>query len=154
MHHFGSLFAWPVSLLSGSCQFYVLHMLSTEITSCLLHPAVFFLPKHGLKGTTLHTVVGLSLIGAFTIFRILPLPLFILSMWAARSHFWALPPHIFWISVFSLPVPAVLNVYWYCLLVKGALKSLGIIGAGSKKQKRGSSGGSSGTLQSTHKKET
>jgi hypothetical protein len=46
---------------------------------------------------------------------------------------------LFWAAALSLPIPPLLNLYWYSILVKGALKSLGLI-KGSDKKKRGEAG--------------
>jgi len=127
IHHVVSLAFWPVALHSRCAHFFVLQLLSTELTSVLLHPAVFFLPKHGFKGTPLHTAAGLALLASFTVLRILPIPFLAHAVSAAWAHLLALPTHLLLIVLVSFPIPPVLNLFWYSLLVKGALKSLGVL---------------------------
>jgi hypothetical protein len=49
--------------------------LAQQLSSPLLHAAVFFLPKHGYKGSSLHTMAGLAMLGVFGALRILTIPL-------------------------------------------------------------------------------
>ena len=83
-----------------------------QITSVFLHPAVFFLPRHGLKGSSAHTLLGLVLIASFTVFRILPIPFVIYAVVSGRQALLLLPSHIVAIVVLSFPIPPMLNIYW------------------------------------------
>ena len=126
VHHIFSLALWPVALLSGVGHYYVLQLLSTEATSPLLHASVFFLPKHGFKGKTLHTACGLLFLLAFTVWRILPIPLIAYSAYASWSGLSDISWPLFIAIFVGLPIPPLLNLYWYSLIVKGSLKALGL----------------------------
>ena len=52
-------------------HFYLLYLLTTELSSPFLHQAVFFLPTLGLKGRPIHTFCGLALLVLFLVVRIL-----------------------------------------------------------------------------------
>jgi hypothetical protein len=86
--------------------------LLSQATSVLLHLAVFLLPKHGFKGTPLHTACGLALIGSFALFRLVPIPYLLYSLWANRVAFAALSPALKFTSCVALPIPMLLNLYW------------------------------------------
>lgn len=136
VHHAGALVVWPIALHGRLCHVYVLYMLSTEVSSVLLHPAVFYLPKHGLGGTPVHITVGLALVAVFFVLRVLPVPFLLYSWWASREAFFALPAPYFWTAAVSLPVPLVLNVFWFSLLVNGALKQLAKASSKDEKAKQ------------------
>ena len=71
LHHVGALVTWPIAYLSDTHHFYLLYLLTTELSSPFLHQAVFFLPTLGLKGRPIHTFCGLALLVLFLVVRIL-----------------------------------------------------------------------------------
>jgi hypothetical protein len=87
-----------------------------KATSVLLHLAVFLLPKHGFKGTLVHTACGLALIGSFFVLRLVPIPYLLYSLWANRASFDELSPSLQIASFVALPIPMLLNLYWYAHL--------------------------------------
>ena len=89
----------------------------------LLHSAVFLLPKHGLKGTPLHTAVSLGLLVGFVLWRILPLPLLfwaVVDQWGALGAMGTAKRAA---VLLSFPIPPAIFVYWFFLLVRGALRA-------------------------------
>ena len=112
VHHCVSLALFPVALLTHSHEYFVLQLLSTELTSALLHPAVFLMPKHGLKGTAVHTATGLSLLAAFMVWRMLPIIPLVVGIWRSREHLEEFSSQIYWAFVFAFPIPPLLNIYW------------------------------------------
>mmetsp|Transcript_24848 Transcript_24848/g.32356 ORF Transcript_24848/g.32356 Transcript_24848/m.32356 type:complete len:278 (-) Transcript_24848:144-977(-) len=138
VHHLFSIILFPIALLSQSCHYHVLQLLSTEMTSLVLHPTMFFLPQYGLKGTPIHTASGLLLIAVFTLFRFLPIPLLIYSFFGSINHYYELPSSgVKWAIAIGFPIPPLMNLFWYHKLLVGAIKALGIIGKDKKKNDHG-----------------
>ena len=81
----------------------------------LLHLAVFLLPKHGFKGTPLHTACGLALIASFFVLRLVPIPYLLHSLWANRDSFYELSASLQVATFVALPIPMLLNLYWCAL---------------------------------------
>jgi len=125
VHHVVSLVVWTLAYYYRIFFYYILVMIATEVTTPFLHIAIFFFPKHGLTGTKVHLVLGLCLVAGFFLFRVLPIPFLAYSWWATRSEMLTLSPTLQLIAICTLPVPSILNLYWFVLLVRGALSKLG-----------------------------
>ena len=110
------LSAVPASFL---CHYFI------KTTSVLLHTAVFFLPRHGLKGTPLHLLLALFLLLAFVAWRILPLPPLAFSVYASRAALATLPLATRVAIGVAFPVPPAIFLYWFSVLFRGAVKTLG-----------------------------
>eukprot|EP00927_Polykrikos_kofoidii_P033180 TRINITY_DN28086_c0_g2_i1.p1 TRINITY_DN28086_c0_g2~~TRINITY_DN28086_c0_g2_i1.p1 ORF type:complete len:269 (+),score=40.48 TRINITY_DN28086_c0_g2_i1:84-890(+) len=124
-HHVISLIVWPMSVLSRRGSVYVLFYSATEISTPLLHLVVFFLPKHKLSDGPHYTVLGVGLLVTFFLARILPIPMVLHSMKATWS-FWQPEDAVIFVTwALSVPVPMLLNGFWFFKLVHGALSKLG-----------------------------
>ena len=133
IHHIGAGILWPVALRTHLCHFYVLGFGATELSTPFLHLAVYFLPKHDLAGSPVHIAAGLFLVLAFFLIRVAPIPFLAVSWWASKDVFLSLPTPLMWVCAVSLWVPAALNLHFFRLLVRGALKQLSKGGDGEEK---------------------
>lgn len=121
VHHVGSLVVWPYAVCTGCSHLYVLYMLATELTSLILHPTVFFIPQHGLGASAIQIFFGILLICAFFVFRILPVPFQIYSYWVSRHAFLELS-RLQFILAFTMAIPMAMNMYWFWLMLRRALR--------------------------------
>lgn len=123
VHHVGSLVAWPTALCTGSCNLYVLYFLATELTSLILHPTVFFIPRHGLGKSAVYKCFGGLLLCVFFVFRILPVPFQVYSFIASRHAFLGLSRLLLILS-FSMALPIAMNIFWFWLILRRGLRLL------------------------------
>lgn len=124
LHHGISLAIWPVSFLSKRGVYYLLYFMATELSTPLVHLAVFFLPQHGMAGGVLFLVIGISLLVVFFCVRILPAPWLYFSMGATWGYWQASDYAIQTIWLLTIPLPPMLNSFWFFKLVNGAVKKL------------------------------
>lgn len=120
-HHVLSVLAFPYAVLRHRCVVFVLFFLCTEITGVPQHVRMLML-KFGLEDKPYYTIVGISWTVSFFFVRILPSPFLIYSLasnsWAAFTAF------DFIFSMVTVPLPFLLNAYWFYALVAGVLKFL------------------------------
>lgn len=136
VHHLMSLIVWPVSFLSHRGHYYVLALMASEISTPALHTVAFYMPTHGLRDKPFYVPLGICMILLFFLARVLPIPFTLYSM-SATWGFWREPEDrmIFLMWAVSVPVPPLMNGYWFCQLVVGALKAIGVMADDSKKPK-------------------
>lgn len=127
MHHLFSLLVWPVSFLCKAGNFYVIYFLATEVSTPLLNLVVFFFPKHGVNGS-LRTIMGVFLIVTFFVFRVLPSPMVLYSLWASWE-LWRTTVHpvIATVAMMTIPIPPLLFGFWFSKMIHGALVEFGFL---------------------------
>jgi len=125
MHHVMSVIVWPISFLSQRGMWYVLYFMSTELSTPMLHLTLFFLPKHGLAESTIFLPVGVGMLAVFFLVRVLPIPFVLYSMKATWNFWEPTDWPIFMIWAATIPIPPLLNSYWFFRLLQGATKKLG-----------------------------
>jgi len=120
-HHIASICVWSYCVKYDRATFYVFYCIFTEVTNIFLNfrSILAFLD---LEDVSLHTLVGTLLLVVFTIVRILPIPWIIsLAVNAYYGNFNTL--QIILGCVFG-PAPILLNIFWYFLLVRKAVRML------------------------------
>lgn len=123
-HHVVAILVWPYCTLASRAMLFVAWMLSSELSNILQN--AFMLSKAGHLLPRRHeTRLGLLWILTFTATRIVPAP------WVAYAYY-----NLLCLSVCSftivervvglttVPIPFVLNAWWYYELLKGAHQEL------------------------------
>jgi len=119
-HHLTSLFLWPWAMLSHRGVLFVEFFAFTEITGVLQHLRVI-MARLGHDSSPLYAAVGLSWTLSFFVVRILPGPyLLYLAAYIVMHNTWQ-PISLFmrWLGILTIPLPFLLNFYWFCLMIKG-----------------------------------
>ena len=127
-HHVLSLSGFPYAMLKHLCVPFVLFFILTEVTGLPQHARMMML-KLGREAAPLYILVGVGWTLSFFLVRILPTPFLLQQLvWAESSRRgWAereVAPFDAWFAALTVPLPFVLNLYWFYLLVAGALKVL------------------------------
>ncbi|KAG2482199.1 hypothetical protein HYH03_018845 [Edaphochlamys debaryana] len=123
LHHVGSLISVTCALWTGDGHCLTLWMLSTECTTPFI-AFRFLLDKAGLKTHPLYVINGLTIVASWSVARIATFPPFFVTVWRNRDTIKLMSPlSIFLVMVFPA-VLALLNVWWYTKIVKGAIKVL------------------------------
>jgi len=120
VHHLLSIVIWPWSMLGHRavpfCEFFAF----TEITS-ILQNSRMIMARLGHDSSPLYAAVGLSWTLSFFVVRILPGPyLLYLAAYIVMHNTWQ-PISLFmrWLGILTIPLPFLLNFYWFCLMIKG-----------------------------------
>jgi len=122
-HHSLSLVFWPYAVLTHRDGIFVAFYLFTELTN-ILQNAFHFCNKLGASFTVLLTV-GVSWIASFAICRILPMPWFVYQ-YVKLLFLQDVPSGVttfdLVVTLLTVPLPFLLNTYWFRMLVKKALR--------------------------------
>lgn len=132
-HHILSLLIWPYAVLYSKSAIFVVYFLSTELSSIFLNLAAF--ASKGGFFKQLELGFGFVMLIAFALWRIAPIPVILYSY--GVTHFGTLSCGLsrvdWWVSALSIPLPLLLNCFFFQGLVKKALRTLR---GESKPQKR------------------
>lgn len=120
-HHLFSMAIWPYAMLRHRCVVFVSFFCFTEITSILQHSRMILL-KLGYGSRPAYTLVGVGWTISFFFVRILPSPFFLYLLVTGNYEQFSSADLI--ISMSTLPIPFVLNAYWFHALVAGVIKFL------------------------------
>jgi hypothetical protein len=120
-HHLFSLFLWPFSLHSSCAAFWVGWFLLSEGSNVLLNARTLLL-KFQRGSSRAFIGVSAGFLVSFFLLRIAPIPL--LAAGWARADWSHTTPATFAITALTTPLPVLLNIYWFGLALKGALKML------------------------------
>ena len=122
-HHVLPLLMWPIALKYGTFEYFVSWGVRSELSQAAMGLRTLFIGM-GLLDTILGMVVQIGFIGVY--FYVIMWPLFdhVTSMihadWFSKDvPRWQLP-----FAFFTIPVPAMLNVYWWFLIMSMVWKVL------------------------------
>ena len=121
MHHLLSILVWPYAALRSRALLLVLFFIITEVTNIGQHTRMI-LYKLGLKHTRTYLVVGVSWILLFFVVRIVPGPYLFYKL--CRGSYAAYNTFDFVLMMTTCPLPFMLNLYWFYLLVRGLISFL------------------------------
>lgn len=130
MHHLVSLVVWPYCAFTSRGAFFVLFFLFTEWSNVLQN--VYGLTSAGQFGPRgLLLALGVAWILGFFVNRMIPMP------WALHAYRKVLLQgsacdfSLFgrWTGVLTVPVPFVLNTWWFAIMLKEAAAS--VLGVGT-----------------------
>jgi len=121
MHHVLSLLLWPVSLHYELGAFLVAWFLFSEVSNVPLTLRTILIKLQHANGT-LFLGVSISWLVIFFVSRIIPIPLlaYVLATAASGSS----PLLVKFLCYASCPIPMLLNLYWFSLMLDGARKSM------------------------------
>ena len=122
-HHAVSILAFPYAVLQHRCVVFVLFFLLTEVTGVLQHPRMILL-KLGLDGNLCYVAVGAGWTISFFFVRIAPSPVLLYALLRTPDEWQAFSTFDFAVAVSTVPLPFLLNGYWFYALVAGLLKFL------------------------------
>ena len=122
-HHALCVLIWPISYHHGIGCFYVLYMMSAELSTPLLWLVAYFLPKYNIMGST-RTVCGLIMVMSFFVVRVLPGPALLSSLLASQSYWTDVNVVVYGLAMVTLPLPSLLFSYWFFQIVQGMVAAL------------------------------
>jgi hypothetical protein len=119
-HHLLSLMLWPWAMLNHRAVVIVEYYAFTEITGAFQHLRTL-MARLGHDTSPLYVANGAAWTLSFFIVRILPLPyfLYLYVYWQWYRTYEPCSAVMAWVATFALPIPWMLNVFWFCLLAKG-----------------------------------
>ena len=152
LHHLLPITIFPYAILTSRSAIFVTYFMATELTN--VGQNLYVLASRGrLFGAASDRVartVGICWLLSFFLLRIAPLP--ILGSAYLRGHYLepttapkmglidetnaygcGLAPGEWWVSAVSIPIPVALNIYWFGLMVRKAVREL----TGTSKSVRG-----------------
>ncbi|EOD23449.1 hypothetical protein EMIHUDRAFT_434359 [Emiliania huxleyi CCMP1516] len=126
-HHLISLLVWPYCIASGRAVVFVSFFLFTELTN--IGQALFLVLNKGKMLPSLETPVGLVWALSFLGCRIVTIP-WLLKAFAEAvvTSDCGMAPFDRALGALTVPLPILLNVYWFALIARKAMR----IVAGSK----------------------
>ena len=107
--------------LASCSAFFVGWFLLSEGSNIFLNARTLLL-KFGRGSSRAFIVVSALFLVTFFLFRIAPIPLLVAG-WA-RADWSHTTPATLTITALTTPLPVLLNIYWFGLALKGALKML------------------------------
>lgn len=132
LHHVLSLALWPYTLVKPIHAPMITFCLATELTN--IGQNAFVLAGRGkLLGDAAEVAIGVLWMLSFFVVRIIPVPAiayFIVDSHLLTTHSCGLSTAWWWISVTTVPIPVMLNCFWFYKMVRKALRMLG--GKGGK----------------------
>eukprot|EP01065_Artemidia_motanka_P034918 TRINITY_DN42901_c0_g1_i1.p1 TRINITY_DN42901_c0_g1~~TRINITY_DN42901_c0_g1_i1.p1 ORF type:complete len:301 (+),score=66.72 TRINITY_DN42901_c0_g1_i1:59-961(+) len=118
VHHGLSLAVWPIGLGTSSYNFWIAWFLFSEVSNVFMDPRELLLGL-GLQGSALFLPISVVWVASFTLSRIAPMPFLV---WAFVAADWSRMPALHKVTGHvTVPLPLVLNLYWFVLIVKGVL---------------------------------
>jgi len=123
VHHLLSIVIWPWSMLGHRavpfCEFFAF----TEITS-ILQNSRMIMARLGHDSSPLYVAVGLGWTLSFFVVRILPTP-YMLYLWVQYIETCeSVSMLMYVVGICTIPVPFLLNAYWFYCLIQGLAKFL------------------------------
>lgn len=125
LHHVAAVVSVGLSLSYGLAQVYVLFVLATEMTTPLVH-ARWLLETAGMKATRLYLAIGMAMTAAWSVWRVALFPAYfwlLRATWRDVREAIPQPQH----RALLVGVPAalfLLNLAWFCAILRGARKAL------------------------------
>lgn len=121
VHHVLSVLFFPYATLRHRSVLFVLFFVLTEITNIGQHGRMMLL-KLRLEHTKAYLVNGVTWAIAFFVVRILPSPFLFYKM--VFGSYEAFSAFDFYLAILLMPVPFLLNAYWFYLILRGVFKFL------------------------------
>jgi len=120
-HHLLSILFFPYATLRHRALLVVLFFVCTEVTNIGQHVRIILL-KLGHERSRLYLVNGVAWAVSFFVVRILPSPYLFYKM--ADCSYAAFSRADFVVAWATMPIPFVLNSFWFYLLASGVLRFL------------------------------
>ena len=120
-HHTFSIAAWPYAVSAGRCVYFVNYFLMSEVTNFNMSLR-WFLMKTKQEGGSVYFWNGILWIPLFFVVRVYVIPDLVDQYW--NSDWSKLGPTETWAAGLLLPIPVMLNVYWFSQIVSGAVAFL------------------------------
>jgi hypothetical protein len=136
IHHGISLFAWPQCIWLGRGHGMVSYLIFTETTSLFLN--LHWLLREGKASGTWIIINGVCLFFSFLFVRILTIPWALWLYFSCSKETWTI--YEIATSMLFVPLPPLLNLFWFKLIARGTAEKLGIIKARQPTKKNGDSG--------------
>ncbi len=118
-HHLLPMFSWPFATFRHRAVIFVLYFVTTELTNIGQHLRMLML-KLGYDSTQLYQVIGVWWVVVFGLVRVLPAPFLFYQLF--NGNYSAFSAAEFWLTVTFVPLPFVLNAFWFYLLVTSVAK--------------------------------
>jgi hypothetical protein len=120
-HHVFSILFFPYATLQGRVVLIVMFFVATEATNVGQHLRVILL-RLSLEHTKAYVINGVAWAVAFFVMRIVPSPYLFSKLWhGSYAEFSTLD---FVITITTVPLPFLLNTYWFGLIFRGVVSFL------------------------------
>mmetsp|Transcript_22842 Transcript_22842/g.77819 ORF Transcript_22842/g.77819 Transcript_22842/m.77819 type:complete len:330 (+) Transcript_22842:16-1005(+) len=122
-HHVVSLMIWPYAVANHLAIGYITYLLSTEFTSVWMnlrwiHKAL----KQDKLANAAFVFVAVMFLLSYTVIRVIPIPWVLwLTVRFDKSKMTWYEAFVAWVTI---PIPALLNGFWYNLILKGVVQML------------------------------
>lgn len=130
-HHILSVLIWPYAVASSLHCWWINYFLVTEVTNIGLNVRSILMNFETLRNSSMVLNISIVWVVAFFIIRVLPVPFLVqyyVSMVLPGCHLnrhGMLPEWLHYgVSITSIPIPVILNCYWFSLMIKMAMKKL------------------------------
>jgi hypothetical protein len=124
VHHILSVLIWPWAVMNSVYAWWINYFLVTEVTNIGLNLR-WLLQRGKLASDDTVTVLSVVWAFAFMVIRILPVPFLIYYYCVTVVPGCALDSSIVHaVAVVCIPIPIMLNTYWFNLIVGMAMKKL------------------------------
>jgi len=121
VHHGLSLMAWPYAVGRGRCVYFINWFLVSEVTNFNMSLR-WFLMKAKLENSKLYLWNGLTWLPLFFCIRVMVIPNLIDAL--LHSDWEVLTTGEKWTARLLLPIPMLLNTYWWWLILSKAIAFL------------------------------
>ncbi|GLC46590.1 hypothetical protein PLESTB_001617300 [Pleodorina starrii] len=124
LHHVGSLASVLSAIWWAEAHWMTMWMLSTEFTTPFI-AFRYMLEKAGFKSHPLYLINGIAILASWTVARLATFPPFFWMVWQHRQEIPLMQPLTQTLLLVFPAVLALLNVFWYTKILRGAIKLLG-----------------------------
>jgi len=129
VHHLLSLLVWPYCVLTHRAAFFVSWMLATEVSNILGNVYNAYKLRQSHAPTVPAAVVtnyGIAWIVSFFAIRIVPKPYIVYAYYELllTSGSCGLTPTERVLGIATVPLPLLLNTWWFYLMIVGAIQAL------------------------------
>jgi len=121
IHHLFSIVLWPRALVWNIDVSFVIYCMATELSSLVVHLRWFFVVTNSTD-RIVYLLISWSVVVAHTIVRVLPAPWIIYVFLSASYDRFTYQELI--LTCIFVPVPLILNLYWYFLVMLGVVAHL------------------------------
>jgi hypothetical protein len=124
VHHVFAAASWVTGIYLGLTQWYGCIWMLAELSTPTVN-LFWMLGKVGKTNGSLFTYNAMLMMLCFFVARVLPIPFTTYFFWEDAAAFHKLhAPYFYWYC-FVIVVSASLQLFWFSLMVRGALKKLG-----------------------------
>ena len=123
VHHFMGVFCFPLALIYGPASYFITFVLLTEGSTPFMHLRRL-LSIFGHRHSRMYTINGIVILVVFFVLRVATQPYIFARILLTEEDLAGIPVVVRHLVDACLVAGMVLNVFWFSLIAKGALKVL------------------------------